>query len=733
MSREQIQYWLDSVQVHSGVIYVSGWSCTNDGHRIMNIYIVDGKNNKVESNLMRSYRPDAVQSVCGKNDSERVGFSVAGRMNNSSKYYLCLKTNDGKKKILLTGFRMLKQKLKTKLQLIKGIGNNDAIRRDFAENSTITYREFALLSMVKDDELNKQRKEVFPENAPKFSVLVPLYNTPVKFLNEMIESVVKQTYKNWELCLADGSDEEHIGPIQKAIKSFGDERILYKKLDHNGGISENTNAALAMAKGDFIVLFDHDDLLTPNALYEFAKVIMKDPECDSVYSDEDKINSDTGEYFEPHFKPDFNIDKLCSDNYICHLFAVKKKLTDKFGGFRSEFDGAQDHDFILRMTEQSRHVLHIPKVLYHWRSHQNSTAMNPESKMYAFTAGQNAVKAHYARVWPKIKIDAVENGISLGIYHTIWHFDEYPLISVIIPNMDHTLDLDKVIRSMNEKGTWPNLEFIIVENNSKNNDTFEYYEKIQKEYDNVHVVYYKDSFNYSKINNFGVKFAKGEYYLLMNNDIELIEPNSIKEMMGYCQRPDVGIVGARLLYEDNTIQHAGVVIGLRGVASHAFKNQMSENGTYFNRAMIAQDYSAVTAAVMLVKKSVFEDVNGLDEKFEVALNDIDFCLRVRNTGKLVVYNPYACFHHYESKSRGLEDTEEKYKRFQREIARFISIHHDILENGDPYYNPNLTLHCENFGLRNIKFEKVGQQFYTTNEVNGLEQIENTCKNSDSEQ
>ena len=716
MSKNKIYYFVDSIRMSSEVMYVTGWCFTSDGHKIDNIYIEDGNKNKIKANVLRSFRSDATQARIGINDKDGSGYSLAFTLTDSNKYYLVLETEECSKKVLLTGMKMLKEKIKMKIQSLKGIGNNDAIRREFAENSTISYREYALMSRTKDDELNRQRKEVFDEKAPVFSVLVPLYNTPVKFLKEMIESVTNQTYSKWELCLADGSDEKHIQEVKETVDSFHDERIKYKKLDHNGGISENTNAALDMATGDFIVLFDHDDLLTPDALYEFAKAIIGDPECDSIYSDEDKIDSDTGVYFEPHFKPDYNIDKLCSDNYICHLFAVRKELTDKFGGFRSEFDGAQDHDFILRMTEQSRHVLHIPKVLYHWRSHQNSTAMNPESKMYAFDAGRKAVKAHYERVWPDIKIDSVENGISLGIYHTIWHFDEYPLISVIIPNMDHTSDLDKAIRSMIEKGTWPNLEFIVVENNSKNPETFEYYENIQNEFSNVHVVYYKDEFNYSKINNFGVKYAKGDYYLLMNNDIELIEPDSVKEMMGYCQRPDVGIVGARLLYEDNTIQHAGVIIGLRGVASHAFKNQKSENGTYFNRAMIAQDYSAVTAAVMLVKKSVFESVNGLDESFEVALNDIDFCMRVRQTGKLIVYNPYACFHHYESKSRGLEDTEEKQKRFQGEIARFVNRYQSFLEKGDPYYNPNLTLLSEDFGLRNIKYEKIGQQFYTKDEV-----------------
>ncbi len=564
-------------------------------------------------------------------------------------------------------------------------------------NHTLTYAEWYKKTKPNKEELERQRKEPITDTDPRFSVLVPLYNTPLNFLDEMIESVIHQTYGKWELCLADGSDEEHVEQIHQEVLKYADSRILYKKLEKNEGISGNTNAALEMASGDFIVLFDHDDLLREDALYEFAKVIKSDSEVDCIYSDEDKIK-EGNVLADPHFKPDYNIDMLCSDNYICHLFAVRKTLTDKYGGFRSAYDGSQDHDFILRMTEQARKTAHVPKILYHWRVHANSTAQNLENKMYCFTSGQKAVKAHYERVWPDIKIDKVENGISLGIYHTVWHFDEYPLISVIIPNKDHTEDLDKAIRSMIEKGTWPNLEFIVVENNSEEAETFAYYEKIQKEYENVKVVKYEGTFNYSKINNYGTKYAKGEYYLLMNNDVELIEPESLKEMMGYCQREDVGVVGCRLLYADNTIQHAGVAVGVTGIAGHVFNGMPSQGVSYFNRAMIAQDYSAVTAAVMLVKKSIYEEVNGLDETFAVAFNDIDFCLRVREKNKLVVYNPYACFHHYESKSRGLDTTEEKNDRFMDECNRFMKKWDKYYQNGDPYYNVNLSKEHSDYSL-----------------------------------
>ena len=520
----------------------------------------------------------------------------------------------------------------------------------------VTYKSWFKLTKASKEELIKQKEYKWAEDAPSFSIVVPLYRTPKGYLKELIESIEAQTYVKWELCLADGSPDNK---LEMLVKSYQDERIKYRYIGENLGISGNTNKAVEMATGDFIVLCDHDDLITPDALFEFAKEIVSDKEVDSIYSDEDKIDEKSYDVFDPSFKPDFNIDMLRSQNYICHLYGVRRELVEKYGMFNSEYDGAQDYDFILRMSEHSRKIAHVAKILYHWRTHQGSTALNPESKMYAYDAGARAIGAHYARVLPEIQIERIENGYTLGMYHTVFKFNEYPLISVIIPNKDHTDDLDKAIRSMIEKGTWPNLEFIVVENNSTEEKTWEYYKKIEKEYSQVKVVYYDGIFNYAKINNFGVRHARGEYYLFMNNDVELIEPDSLKEMMGYGQRNDVGAVGCRLLYEDNTLQHAGVIVGEIGVAEHIFKKQI-EGMTYHARAMLTQDMSAVTAAVMLVKKEVFEKVEGFDERFAVAFNDIDICMKIREDKKLIVYAPYACFHHYESKSRGaLKDLIER--------------------------------------------------------------------------
>ncbi len=550
----------------------------------------------------------------------------------------------------------------------------------------VTYKSWFKLTKASKEELIKQKEYKWAEEAPLFSIVVPLYRTPKGYLKELIDSIEAQTYVKWELCMADGSPDNK---LEMFVKSYQDERIKYRYIGENLGISGNTNKAVEMATGDFIVLCDHDDLITPDALFEFAKEIVSDKEVDSIYSDEDKIDEKSYDVFDPSFKPDFNIDMLRSQNYICHLYGVRRELVEKYGMFNSEYDGAQDYDFILRMSEHSRKIAHVAKILYHWRTHQGSTALNPESKMYAYDAGARAIGAHYARVLPEIQIERIENGYTLGMYHTVFKFNEYPLISVIIPNKDHTDDLDKAIRSMIEKGTWPNLEFIVVENNSTEEKTWEYYKKIEKEYSQVKVVYYDGIFNYAKINNFGVRHARGEYYLFMNNDVELIEPDSLKEMMGYGQRNDVGAVGCRLLYEDNTLQHAGVIVGEIGVAEHIFKKQI-EGMTYHARAMLTQDMSAVTAAVMLVKKEVFEKVEGFDERFAVAFNDIDICMKIREDKKLIVYAPYACFHHYESKSRGAEDTPEKIERFINEVNLFNSKWRIFIENGDPYYNCNFS-------------------------------------------
>ena len=555
-----------------------------------------------------------------------------------------------------------------------------------------------------------------------FSIVVPLYRTPEAYLNRMITSVMQQSYPHWELILADATEDHS---VEEVLKQQGflkeqptdgetepvaaDPRLHYVHLKENAGIAANTNQALPYAKGEYIGLLDHDDVLTPDALYEMADAIIKaydrGVKVAFAYSDEDKCDGEETRYYEPNYKEEFNYDLILSNNYICHFLVMESKLLKSLQ-FRPEFDGAQDYDLVLRCVAEvlaeggqtaEKRILHIPKVLYHWRCHQDSTASNPESKMYAFEAGSRAIMAHYERMG--IQAERVEKGVDYGIYHSIYKIKGEPLVSVIIPNKDHRQDLDLCIRSISERATYKNLEFIVVENNSTEPETFAYYEKIQKEFPNVRVVRWEREFNYSAINNFGVTFAKGEYLLFLNNDTEPIEPKFIEEMLGLCQRDDVGIVGARLLYQDDTIQHAGVVVGFGGIAGHTFIGLHKAENSYFHRAMSTQDYSAVTAACMMSKKSIFQQVGGFTEELAVAFNDIDYCMKVRAAGKLVVYNPYALLYHYESKSRGLEDTPEKIARFNREIRIFADRWPEILEKGDPYYNPNLTLDNSDFSLR----------------------------------
>ena len=578
---------------------------------------------------------------------------------------------------------------------VKALGSKAVLKVTNRKAAPIAYSDWIVKHLPSKDMLSRQRQEIFAIN-PKFSVVVPLYKTPEKYLDRLVECMQEQTYDNWELCLSDGSGAS--SPLTEKLQEYtrADKRI--KVVSHKEAlqISENTNSAIAIATGDYIVFADHDDELTANALYECVKAINADDKIEIIYSDEDKMSMDGNKYFQPHFKPDFNIDLLCTVNYICHLFVVKREIIDKVGVLCKSFDGAQDYDFILRCIEGSSHIYHIPKILYHWRSHEDSTAENPESKLYAFEAGVRAVQAHYDRIGVKAK---VSKGEYLGLYRTKFIRDYDPLISIIIPNKDHIDDLKRCINSIEARSTYKNYEYIIVENNSTEDSTFAYYKELEAKNDKVKVVYWDGIFNYAAINNFGAKAAKGEYLWLLNNDTEIINDDCLEELLGYCMREDVGIVGARLYYEDDTIQHAGVVIGFGGMAGHCFVQQKRGTTGYCHRIICAQDYSAVTAACMLVKRTVFDAVGGLTESFAVAFNDIDFCLKVRKLGKLVVYNPYAELYHYESKSRGLEDTPEKVARFNTEIKRLEDTWPEIFEKGDPYYNQNLTLDSQDFSLR----------------------------------
>lgn len=532
------------------------------------------------------------------------------------------------------------------------------------------------------------------------SILVPLYNTPKNFLIEMIDSVKAQTYAGWELCLADGSDSDHayVGEICREYINK-DARIRYEKLEKNEGISGNTNACYKMATGNYIGLFDHDDLLHPSALYEYMKAICEQ-DADYIYCDELTFEGkNVDNMVTLHFKPDFAVDNLRANNYICHFSVFSRELLEGTELFRSQFNGSQDHDMILRLTSNAKNIVHVPKILYYWRSHKASVASGIEAKPYAIQAAKGAVSAHLEKAG--FKDFSVESTRAYAtIFRVRYALTGTPKISIIIPNKDHEEDLRRCIESLLNVATYENFEIIVVENNSTSPEIKNYYKELENEA-NVKVVTYKGEFNYSAINNFGVSFATGEYILLLNNDTQVITPNFLEEMLMYAQREDVACVGAKLYYEDDTIQHAGVIIGLGAhrSAGHGHYRVSKENLGYMGRLCYAQNVSAVTGACLMVRKEIYDRLSGLDEGFAVALNDVDFCLRARELGYLNVFTPFAELYHFESKSRGLDEAPAKAERYQKECDAFRARYKALIEKGDPYFNPNFSLDSSSFELK----------------------------------
>ena len=554
------------------------------------------------------------------------------------------------------------------------------------------YHKWIYYNEPNEKELKEQRKVKF-EIEPKISILVPMYDTNEIYFKKLVECLINQTYTNWELCLADGSKEIN----EKIVKK--DKRIKYKFLNENRGIAGNTNAALELATGDYIALVDHDDLLPLFSLYEIVQAINENKQVEFIYSDEDKIIGENRT--DPHFKPDFDIDTLRSNNYITHLSVFKKELMEKLEGFKSGYDGAQDYDIILRAVENTNKIVHIPKVLYHWRVHENSTAMISDAKPYAYEAGIRAIQDHLKRQNLKAKVSH-GNDIA-GVYQIEYELKETPKVSILIPNKDGVKLLKQCIDSILNLTTYPNYEIVIIENNSCEEETFEYYKELEKEdyslneknklTQKIRIVYYKEKgFNYSKIINFGVKQCDdSDFILQLNNDTKLLTPDWLEKMVGFASRKEVGAVGARLYYEDNTIQHAGIAVGIGGLAANLFVNLPKNVHGYFGRECTIRNVSAVTGACLLTKKEIYEEVGFMDEEnFAVAFNDVDFCLKIREKGYLIVYNPYIELMHYESKTRGYEDTKEKKERFEKEATAFRTKWKKIIEKGDPYFSINFS-------------------------------------------
>jgi len=571
--------------------------------------------------------------------------------------------------------------------------------------------------------LEAQRAELAGQTAdscglPTISILTPLYNTPEPYLREFLDSFVDQTAPNGQLCLADASDAEH-DAVKRIVEEYQakNQRIVYKKIG-NKGIAANTNAAASLATGDYLALADHDDILAPHAMYTMGKAILQLRERGEpdgfLYSDEALFSKSIQRPIVAHFKPDYAPDYLLCCNYICHLAVFQKALWDAVGGERPECDGSQDHDLFLRLIEQVGGAAHVPQVLYYWRVHAGSTSGGTEAKPYVAAAAKKALADHLARTG---RTGTVEDGLFPSTYRVKWDIEGDPKVSILIPNKDHTDDLEKCLQSIWKKTTWDNYEIIVIENNSTDPATFAYYEKAKQRYDGLKVVTYPEKgFNFSGINNFGRKAAAGDYLLLLNNDVEVRNGDWLTELLRQCaHKGGAAICGAMLYYPDETLQHAGVITGLGGYAGHSHKYKQKGGSGYLFRIATVQDFSAVTGACLLVKASVYDEVGGLDEQFAVAFNDVDFCLRVRDAGCRIAWTPYAELTHYESKSRGGDEKDPaKAARFAAEQQRLYTIHgkENILD--DPYYNPNLTRDREDFSesddLRGLKAGKVTVRF-----------------------
>ena len=674
-----VEYHLDRVEIlYDTMLEIQGWVVDQRGSVDVTVHQEDAS--LLDCRISRGRRPDVVErrNLDEEYKTQEIGFRISAALPEIKGREIILHfCGDSVTKTCDIDIEALRKENKPK----------GFFGRLFGKETVAEGGYEAWLARHKADKrvLRRQKHASFAQK-PLISIVIPLYCTPLPYLKELIESVRRQSYENWQLCLADGSPDDKAKEFLE--KHYGREkRIVYQKLEENGGISVNTNAAAELAKGEYLMFCDHDDTLEPDALYEIVKAI-NDTDADVIYTDEDKVSMDGQHYFDPNFKPDFNLFRLRENNYICHIFVVRKSLTGETGMLRSEFDGAQDFDFILRCCEKAKKITHIPRVLYHWRCHMDSTAADPSSKAYAYEAGRKAIREHYQRMGIDAKVDMTERP---GWYRSHIKIQGNPMVSIIIPNKDHTDDLELCLFSMSRKSTYRNYEVLIVENNSEKEETFEYYKKLPERYPKVRVLTWEKEFNYSAINNFAAEEAQGEYLLFLNNDVEILTPDWIEEMLQNCQQENVAAVGAKLYYPDDTIQHAGVVLGLGGIAGHIMCRASREDPGYFGRMISVQEISAVTAACMMVKKSEFDSVKGFDETFQVAFNDIDLCMKFRAAGKKIVFTPYAELYHYESKSRGLEDTPEKQFRFDKEVKRFQEKWAQQLEMGDPYYSPNLSV------------------------------------------
>ena len=531
--------------------------------------------------------------------------------------------------------------------------------------------------------IREVQKETVFDKQPCFSIVVPLYKTQEKYLKELVESIKGQTYSNWDLCLSDGSGGD--SPLKEILKELehSDSRIKVISSKESLQIAENTNAAIDIATGDYIVFADHDDILSVDALYECTKCINENQEVDMIYSDEDKVSMDGQTYFEPHFKPDLNMDLLCSVNYFCHLVVVKRQLLEQAGKLNGEYNGAQDYDFVLRCVENTDAVYHIPKILYHWRAHMDSTAENPESKRYAFEAGRRAIQKHYERIG--LKDAYVEETAYPGTYRTRYKYADKPKVSIIIDEITKKELLGKTLQSI-KANDYPDYEVIIVDCTEKK-EIEKFVEKYQDK--RIRVKRGEKIWTAAKRKNEGAGCAEGEYLIFLAGNAEYADKEGISELVSVAMRSDVGVVGTRSYYKNGTVEHAGCVIGMNGTAGSLFEHTLRGENGYFSHIVTQMQYSAVAGACMMVKKDIFEKVNGFDEDYKGELGKVDLCLKIRNKHMSVVYNPYVKVMRWSNELRNNENDE---KLFKKQWA-------EILEKDDPYYNKNLSLSVSGCNIR----------------------------------
>lgn len=531
--------------------------------------------------------------------------------------------------------------------------------------------------------IREVQKETVFDKQPCFSIVVPLYKTQEKYLKELVESIKGQTYSNWELCLSDGSGGD--SPLKEILKELehSDSRIKVISSKESLQIAENTNAAIDIATGDYIVFADHDDILSVDALYECTKCINENQDVDMIYSDEDKVSMDGQTYFEPHFKPDLNMDLLCSVNYFCHLVVVKRQLLEQAGKLNGEYNGAQDYDFVLRCVENTDAVYHIPKILYHWRAHMDSTAENPESKRYAFEAGRRAIQKHYERIG--LKDAYVEETAYPGTYRTRYKYADKPKVSIIIDEITKKELLGKTLQSI-KANDYPDYEVIIVDCTEKK-EIEKFVEKYQDK--RIRVKRGEKIWTAAKRKNEGAGCAEGEYLIFLAGNAEYADKEGISELVSVAMRSDVGVVGTRSYYKNGTVEHAGCVIGMNGTAGSLFEYTLRGENGYFSHIVTQMQYSAVAGACMMVKKDIFEKVNGFDEDYKGELGKVDLCLKIKNKHMSVVYNPYVKVMRWSNELRNNENDE---KLFKKQWA-------EILEKDDPYYNKNLSLSVSGCNIR----------------------------------